>query len=82
MVWDCCFTHLEELFSHNTKNHWIQGGVYDKDYQTRRERLAEIMLGIIPPDIGGDVRDWEKVFVRVFIFVYYKTRTPHLMLDP
>jgi hypothetical protein len=60
MVWDCCFRHLEEIVSQNTLNHWIRGGSFDRTSAERRERLAEIMLGIIPPSLGGDVRDWEK----------------------
>lgn len=62
-VWDCCFPYLEAAFSANTRNHWIRGGVYPADYKThaqRAERVAEIMLGILPPALGGDVRDWEK----------------------
>jgi hypothetical protein len=35
---------------------------WNKDHETEltSEGLAEIMLGIIPKCIGGDVRDWEK----------------------
>lgn len=46
MVWDCSFSAF----------------LPDKPecLHQRRERLAEAMLGIIPPCIGGDVRDWEK----------------------
>ena len=60
LVWDCCFLDLEESVSHNTPNHWIKGGKRCSTFEERRERLAEIMLGIIPLSLGGDVRDWEK----------------------
>lgn len=48
-IWDCCLSHLE-------------GGTtsLDKTFSQRREKLAEIMLGILPPALGGDIRDWER----------------------
>ena len=59
-VWDCCFYGIERQFSCNGGTHWIPGCAFPTDEHARRERLAEIMLGIIPPCLGGDVRDWEK----------------------
>lgn len=50
-VWDCCFLHIlpqDECCKHA------------ETFLQRQERLAEIMLGILPPCLGGDVRDWEK----------------------
>jgi hypothetical protein len=49
-VWDCSFSHLPGTDS----------GHASAEFDERRERLAEVMLGIVPPCIGGDVRDWEK----------------------
>ena len=63
-IWDCCFARLEEQYSHNAKSHWIKGG-YATCFASRKERLAEIMLSILPPCLGGDVRDWQKVWSKL-----------------
>ena len=61
MVWDCSFAHLLTTTTaidptvDSTEHAQLRSIMHD-----RREKLAEIMLGIIPPCIGGDVRDWEK----------------------
>ncbi len=46
-VWECCFSSSLTVEK-------------DESFQQMQERLAEVMLGINPPCIGGDVRDWEK----------------------
>lgn len=50
-IWECCFLGHEK---------WGAELLEKTHFESRRERLAEIMLGIQPPCIGGDVRDWEK----------------------
>jgi hypothetical protein len=32
----------------------------DRAEDEKNDKLAEYMLGIIPPSIGGDVQDWER----------------------
>jgi transcription initiation factor TFIID TATA-box-binding protein len=46
-VWDTCFQF-----------DGVSG--LEENPSGRRERLAQLMLDIIPPCLGGDVRDWEK----------------------
>lgn len=44
-IWDCCFSFGEGKI---------------ESFEPRRERLSEAMLAILPPFLGGDVRDWQK----------------------
>lgn len=49
-VWDCCFEDVIDSSSVNNSSTFAEN----------RELLAEKMLSILPPFLGGDVRDWEK----------------------
>lgn len=48
-LWECCFPDIfgEASFS-------------GMPLDAQRDRLAEVMLGVIPQCMGGDVIDWEK----------------------
>jgi transcription initiation factor TFIID TATA-box-binding protein len=54
MVWEVCFA--AELHGAS-----VSGEVgKTRTFAQRQDALAECMLGIIPPSLGGDLRDWVK----------------------
>jgi hypothetical protein len=59
-VWDCSFSEIkaavEAAHSASSATSWSESN----KLLPRREKLAKIMLGIIPPCIGGDVQDWDR----------------------
>lgn len=57
-VWECCFSHI---ICAEGSHAVCDADQSDEEYSSqKRETLAELMLGILPPFLGGDVRDWEK----------------------
>jgi transcription initiation factor TFIID TATA-box-binding protein len=55
-----CESHREMVWSTGFQSYQCRAGVEESFQIPRGEELAELMLGIIPPCLGGDVQDWEK----------------------